>query len=98
MAKIRIDTAALDCGAKALDIRISDYRNCLSQLDGIISQITDTWEGQASQAYIAKMLVERQNFEKIIEILQEFINYANRANYDFGNLDDASAQRIRASF
>lgn len=98
MANIRIDTDGLASGSKTLEMRLADYRGCLSQLDSIIAQISETWEGQASVAYITKITVQKNQFERMIEVLEEFIKYTNKANYEFSSLDESAAERIRASF
>ena len=58
MAKIRIDQEALLANSQALENRIRELQELNTRLESLIVRIQSSWEGQASIAYVTKMLAK----------------------------------------
>lgn len=98
MAKIKIDADGLKANAAALDTRISDLQNLITKLEDLIARIQGSWEGQASIMYIAKLLAQSAKAKKMVEVLQEYKKYVEKALSKFTELDSGSANKINSSF
>ena len=98
MAKIKIDADGLKANAAALDTRISDLQNLITKLEELINRIQGSWEGQASVMYIAKLLAQSAKAKKMVEVLQEYKKYVEKALSKFTELDSGSANKIKNSF
>lgn len=98
MAKIRIDENSLRQNSHALNTRISDLQNLNSRLEELINRIDGSWEGQASESYIATMRKYSEQAKKMINVLNEYKKYIDTAINNFSNVDRNAASRIRGSF
>ena len=98
MAKIKIDENALRANAIALNTRISDLQALNNRLDALIIRIGDSWDGSASEAYIARITEQAAKAKQMVKILQEYKNYVETTVQKFTDLDSRAASRIRGSF
>lgn len=98
MAKIRIDEEALRSSSKNLETKINELISLNSRLNALINRINDSWDGEASQAYITIMLSYAKKTEGMLSVLREYKKYVDSAVAEFGNKDRESASKIRGSF
>lgn len=98
MAKIKIDENALRANAIALNARISELQSLNNRLNELIARIGDSWDGQASVAFINRMTAQAAKAKKMEEVLQEYKNYVESTVEKFTTLDNSAASRIRGSF
>lgn len=98
MAKIRIDQEALLTNSQALENRIRELQELNTRLESLIVRIQSSWEGQASIAYVTKMLVHITKARQTIDVLREYKNYVDKAVSKFTEVDNNAANRIRGSF
>lgn len=98
MAKIKIDENALRANAIALNTRISDLQALNTRLDTLIVRIGDSWDGNASEAYITRITDQAAKAKQMVKILQEYKNYVETTVQKFTDLDARAASRIRGSF
>lgn len=95
MARIRVNMAGLrEDKGKIAKYRqeLHDYNN---RLDALILRIGDSWEGDASTAYINKMTRYKQKALEMENVLREFESYAEKAASKFEEIDSKGAARIR---
>lgn len=98
MAKIKIDENALRANAIALNSRITELQNLNNRLNELIIRIGDSWDGQASVAFINRITAQAAKAKKMEEVLQEYKNYVESTVEKFTTLDSSAANRIRGSF
>lgn len=98
MAKIKIDENALRANATALNSRITELQNLNNRLNELIIRIGDSWDGQASVAFITRITAQAAKAKKMEEVLQEYKNYVESTVEKFTTLDNSAASRIRGSF
>lgn len=98
MAKIKIDENALRANAIALNTRISDLQALNTRLDTLILRIGDSWDGNASEAYITRITDQAAKAKQMVKILEEYKRYVETTVQKFTDLDTRAASRIRGSF
>lgn len=98
MAKIKIDENALRANAIALNTRISDLQALNTRLDTLIVRIGDSWDGNASEAYITRITDQAAKAKQMVKILEEYKRYVETTVQKFTDLDTRAASRIRGSF
>lgn len=98
MAKIDIDVAQLRANSSSMQGKITELQQLNSSLESLILRIGDSWEGQASEAYVALMQGYAARARNMEGVLEEFKKYIDDAANKFENLDNSSASKIRSSF
>ena len=98
MAKIYMDIESLTKNASNLAARAATLTDLKARLDALIERIAASWEGEASAAYIQKMREYSKKVIEMIELVEEYKKYVDRAAEDFSKHDTDSASRIRGSF
>lgn len=98
MGKIRVDEEKLRGESRLLETRIEELGNLNSSLNTLLSRMGDSWEGEASTAYICMMQNYEKKAEEMKEILREFKNYVDQAADKFESTDRNAAARLRSSF
>lgn len=98
MAKIRIDIDALKSNATSLEARIVELQDLNTRLENLIARIQGSWEGQSSVIYIAKITAQAAKTKKMVDVLQEYKKYVEKAISNFSTVDNNSANKIRGSF
>ena len=95
MAEIRVNTDGLMSNKQAIEQRIIELEALNTKLAGLIERINDSWEGAASEQYIAKMRTYKMKAENMVEVLSEFKKYIEEAIAKFEHQDKSGASRIR---
>lgn len=98
MAKIKINEEALRANSIALSKKIEELQNLNSRLESLIAAIGDSWDGKASEAYVAQMLGYATKAKEMTAVLTEYKKYVDSAVNKFSAVDAKSASRIRNSF
>ena len=98
MAKIKIDSAKLQQNEQAINKKIQELTELNHRLKALIIRIQDSWEGDASKAYVSMMQNYVRQAEKMIKVLQELKSYVNSAIHKFEQTDKSSASKLRGSF
>lgn len=98
MALIRIDELALMANETALKAKIAELQSLNARLEGLLQRIESSWEGNASQNYIAMMRQRQGKAVQMVEVLSEFLRYIQEAKSRFSSKDSDSAGRIRGAF
>ena len=98
MAKIKIDTDALKSNAASLEGRIAELQSLNTRMETLIARIRATWEGKASDAYIAKITAEANKAKQMVAVLEEYKKYVESAVSKFSAIDAGAASRINNSF
>lgn len=98
MAKIKIDTEALKQNETSLENKISELQEIIARLDNLIERINDSWEGGASELFIAKIRAQATKTKKMIDLLTEYKKYVTETISKFSTIDNDSASKINNSF
>lgn len=98
MAKIRIDVDMLKSNSLALSAKIEELTALNERLNGLLLRINDSWEGEASAAYINMMQNYAAQASGLVRVLTEFKSYVDSAVSNFETADKSSAAFIRGSF
>lgn len=96
MARIKVDSGALKLKVSELNSQIGQLQALNGRLDQLINRIGDSWDGEASNAYIKMMTRYSAQAQKMIGIMNEFKSYAQRAAEEFDAQDKNGANRIRS--
>lgn len=98
MALIKIDFQGLTACEAQLVSQINDLNNLNDRLESLLLRISDSWEGDASEAYITVMRERQNKAQLMVGVLNEFLEYVRRAKTEFKDQDRGGASRIRGSF
>ena len=98
MALIKVDTDALVKCAQTFESEISDLKNLKENLSGIVSRISASWEGSASEEYVARLLNHIQKIVSVIAILEKYLEFIKEAGTTFANTDNDSYSDIHRAF
>lgn len=95
---ILIDQSVLRNCSKQIEAKIQELVELNSSLEALLVRIGDSWDGAASEAYIAMMQNYAKQAEDMIAVLREFKSYVDSAVTKFENTDKSCASRIRSVF
>lgn len=98
MAKITIDSEALDRGINDLMKSITGMDSVTSKLHELVGTIQQSWNGSSGVAYGALMNAYEQQAKEMKGVMESYKEYVEKANATFTKLDQDSAQKIRSSF
>ncbi|MBQ1342092.1 MAG: WXG100 family type VII secretion target [Erysipelotrichaceae bacterium] len=98
MARIRINYDNLEQNTSSLKNSIESYEELNTRLNNLIEQIRSTWSGKAADSYVEMMRGYQRQARSMIDVLESFMKYANKADNDFAAIDAQCAQKIRNSF
>lgn len=98
MGKIRIDADALRSNSRTMEAKIQELNQLNQSLDALIRRIGDSWEGDASIAYIALMKSYEQKAIQMENVLREFKSYIDTVITRFEDMDQAAGSRLRGAF
>lgn len=95
MARIKINPDGLKQNRDAISQKITELQAFNSRLDALLSNIGDSWDGDASQQYIATMTYQKTKAQEMVSVLQELRNYMDQASAKFEQQDQRGASKIR---
>lgn len=98
MGKIKVDTDRLRTDAEALSEKKRELDTLNRNLQGLLARIGESWEGEASAAYLNLMQSYAGRAQEIAAVLEEFRSYAERAAERFETADREAAAALRNSF
>ena len=96
MAVIKADVAALRANAKTINKDISELNRLNAELEHLLANIESTWEGKASEKYIAQMRKHKDKADKMVNVLFEFKGYIEKAATKLETMDKEGASKIRS--
>lgn len=89
-SKIKVDTTALKEASNELSQIAVDMDNVGKRIVGLAGQMSETWDGKASDEFVARVLRQKVNVDKSIEILKEFSKYGRETASKFDEVDNLS--------
>ena len=95
MAKIRLDIESLNRSETALAQKIDELNALILRTEALTNRIADSWDGEASEAYVLMIRQYIAKAQKLKEVLVEFKGYVASASDKFSSLDHQCAARIR---
>lgn len=96
MPKIKIDTEGLKNNSENIGARIAELQNLNSRLESLITRIADSWEGNASEAYINLLRSYAEHAKNMINILNEYKKYIDKTVVKFSELDRNKANIVKS--
>lgn len=88
----------LRSNSKAIEVKIQELNEMNQRLNSVITRIEDSWEGDASIAYVNMMQNYAKQAEEMVTVLNEFKSYVDSAVTKFENMDKSAASKLRNSF
>lgn len=98
MARIKIDLDALMGNSSSLEQRTADMQALIARLEGLLERINNSWDGSASEAYIAMMRGYSLKAKKMNELIETYKGYVDSTTSKFSAVDKKCASTIRNSF
>lgn len=95
MANIRIDTDGLQNNITSMRSYSSELDSLIAQTEALLGQISSSWEGAASTAYVAAMRDRLEKAREMKGVLEEFTSYMEEAKSKFSSRDQDSASSIQ---
>lgn len=97
-ARTRVEIDSLRNFANVIEGRIQEYEALNGRMSSMKENVLASWQGEASEAFGEMMANYVVQAGRLVEILTEFKNYAQKAADLFDNADTECAARIRGSF
>ena len=88
MSKIRIDIDTIKKCVADLDRLSDEIKVYKPELEVLIGEIDDTWDGDASEAYVLRLKSYIKQMDKLEKTISEYRNYLNNVKNDFNILDE----------
>ena len=95
MASIRINTDGMQNDISSMRSYISELDSLSARTQALLSQIGDSWEGDASTAYLTAMQQRLDKAQQMKKVLEEFLSYMEAAKSKFESRDQSSASSIK---
>ena len=95
MAEIKVNVEGLLNNKNIIEQKITELQSLNARLTQLLGRINDSWEGEASEQYIMKMLGYKQKADEMVEVLSEFKKYMLEAASKFDAQDKNGASKIR---
>lgn len=95
MASIRINTDGLQNDISSMRSYISELDSLSARTQALLSRIGDSWEGDASTAYLTAMQQRLDKAQQMKKVLEEFLSYMETAKSKFESRDQSSASSIK---
>ena len=96
--RTRVEIDSLRNFASTIDGRIQEYETLNDRMASMKDSIIASWKGESSDAFGEMMGNYVVQAGKLVEILTEFKNYAQKAADLFDSVDNECAAKIRSSF
>lgn len=98
MSDIKIDYDGLSQASASLKNYAAAYDSLCARMKSMSDQISATWEGNASRAFVEMMQKYQKQGLLIKDIIATIEGYAQMTGSDFQAVDQECAARIRNSF
>ncbi len=98
VAKIKINKKELASDSKDLKNLIVRLESNQKNMQTILQEISVTWVGDASQAFVNKLNKEIEKSQNIIKVLRQYDNYINSVISKFDELERSGSNKIESSF
>ena len=96
--RTRVEIDALRNYAQTIEGRIQEYEALNARMAAMKDSVLASWQGEASEAFGEMMTTYVVDAEKLVEILNEFKSYAQKAADLYDSADTECAAKIRSSF
>lgn len=98
MALIKVNPEGLRQNLGEIDTCIRELEGLNARLDALLGSIGSSWDGEASEQYIASMTRHKAKAAEMAGVLGELRRYMQQAADRFEQVDRDGAARIRGSF
>ena len=96
--RTRVEIDALRNYAQTIEGRIQEYEALNARMAAMKDSVLASWQGEASETFGEMMTTYVVDAEKLVEILNEFKSYAQKAADLYDSADTECAAKIRSSF
>lgn len=76
--KVKSDIKELESSIKLIDKSLDDYYALTKKIDGVIGKIPSAWEGDAANAFVAKLKKNRKSVSQMLTLLTKIRSSAVR--------------------
>lgn len=94
MSKIDINIDGLKKNADTIAAKKQELQTLNKNLENLIKEINDKWEGEASVSYVNMLNKYLAQAKKMESVLNEFYSYTMNVSNTFQNLDQNAAGNI----
>ena len=98
MPKIKIDLEGLSANSTVLQQQIDEMNALNGRLSSMTQEIASSWEGAASDAYVAMMAGYSERAAAMRGVMEAYKHYVDAAIIKFREVDQKCASAIRNSF
>ncbi len=95
MPRIKINTEGLQTNIHTLERRYNELRQLNSELQALLGEIEEAWDGNACTSYIRMMTNYLNQAQTMEDVLLELKKYAQEVSARFTELDNKSARILR---
>lgn len=96
MPNIKVNIDGLNNNSNNISSKIAELQNLNNRLDSLIARIADSWEGDASEAYINLLRSYAEHAKNMINILNEYKKYIDKTVVKFSELDRNKANIVKS--
>ena len=96
MPNIKVNIDGLNNNSNNISSKIAELQNLNNRLDSLIARIADSWEGDASEAYINLLRSYAEHAKNMVNILNEHKRYIDKTVVKFSELDKNKAVAVRS--
>ena len=98
MSRITLDLDALQSSSASIASYIGELNNLCLRLNTQTANMTASWQGDSSKAFLAMMTNYASRAQNTSQVLDAFKRYVDTAVERFSEIDNSGAARIRGSF
>ena len=98
MSRITLDLDALQSSSASMASYIAELNSLCLRLNTQAANMTASWQGESSKAFLAMMTDYASRAQKTTQVLDAYKRYVDMAVQRFSDIDSMGAARIRGSF
>lgn len=87
MSEITVNAENLRGADRTLNDTITDLGELYNSINRMAGELRDTWDGAACEEYISRLIRHNEDLKAVIQLLEEFRNYAAGSAELFETLD-----------
>lgn len=96
--KIYVDFSNLDSNIRQLENLKDEYRSTYETelYSNVMEEVKSAFSGPDCDAFVTKVEEFRDDFMKITDVIQQYIDHLKKVRTDYQNTQDALAQSMKA--
>ena len=96
MARFEVTVSEMQNAANKIAQAAENFRNAAQQTFNAAQALSSTWEGDSQVAFLAEQEQANQWYNKMMEIVNTYVESLNNAARTYQEADEASASNIKS--